>query len=379
MRKITLLLLFFSTTLFAQEDEDPSWFSKLSFSGSVDAYYRTNINSLNKTFEDADGNLIYMSPGSSFANRPGFALGMANTVLSYEGEKVGAVADLVFGPRGEDAVFNSTGNSSIVNQLYVYWNVTESVTLTFGNWNTFLGYEVISPTANFNYSTSYMFSYGPFSHTGLKADFAIDDHWSAMLAVMNATDFTEFNPNGSYSFGGQLGYSTDSGSTFLNVLVGDQDGNYLKIEGQPENNGTLFQVDLTTGYNLTDTFYLGLNTTYNTTSLPDGSDYDDVGFYGFALYAQLALSDTFKLGVRPEYFSEFGEFGAIDQIGNLNFYDNGDANVFAVTFSGNVTIGDLTLIPELRMDTASEDAFFDSDLESQKSLGSFILAAVYSF
>ncbi|WP_031429105.1 porin [Flavimarina sp. Hel_I_48] len=378
MRKITsLFFMFCSAVLFAQEDEVPSWFSKLSFSGSVDAYYRTNINSINK-FSDPDGEGLYMAPGSSFANRPGFALGMANTVFSYEGEKVGAVADLVFGPRGEDAVFNSTGNSSIVNQLYVYWNVSDNVTLTFGNWNTFLGYEVISPTANFNYSTSYMFSYGPFSHTGIKADFAIDDNWSAMLAVMNATDFTEFNPNGSYSFGGQLGYTSGSGSTFLNVLVGDQDGNY-EDEGLGENNGTLFQVDLTTGYDLTDTFYLGFNTTYNTTSYANDGDYNDYGFYGFALYAQLALSDTFSLGVRPEYFSEFGEYGAINQIPNTTFYDEGDADVFAVTLSGNVKIGELTLIPELRMDTASEDAFFDRDLESQKSLGSFVLAAVYSF
>ncbi len=46
------------------------------------------------------------APGTSFANRPGFALGMANLIASYEGEKVGFVADLVFGPRGEEAVFN---------------------------------------------------------------------------------------------------------------------------------------------------------------------------------------------------------------------------------------------------------------------------------
>lgn len=370
---LTVLLLSGSTCLFAQEEDTPSWFSKLSLTGSVDAYYRTNINALNKVNEGG-----YMAPGSSFANQPGFALGMANTVLTYEGDKVGAVADLVFGPRGEAAVFNSTGSANIVNQLYVYWNVTDSFTLTFGNFNTFLGYEVISPAANFNYSTSYMFSYGPFSHTGLRADFTLDDNWSAMLAVMNATDFTEFNPNGSYSFGGQLGYTSGGGSTFLNVLVGDQDGNY-EDEGQPENNGTLFQVDLTTGYDLTDSFYLGLNTTYNTTSYADGAAYDDYGFYGVALYAQLALSDTFSLGLRPEYFSEFGEYGAITQIDNADFYDDGDANVFAATLSGNITIGDLRLIPELRLDTADEDAFLDRDLNSQKSLSSFVLAAVYSF
>ena len=47
------------------------------------------------------------------------------------------------------------------------------MTVTLGNFNTFLGYEVISPAANFNYSTSYMFSYGPFSHTGMKLDFSV--------------------------------------------------------------------------------------------------------------------------------------------------------------------------------------------------------------
>ena len=60
----------------------------------------------------------------------------------------GFTADLVFGPRGEDATFLSPelrpgGNSSIVNQLYAYWNVSDAFTLTLGNFNTFLGYEVI--------------------------------------------------------------------------------------------------------------------------------------------------------------------------------------------------------------------------------------------
>ena len=151
-----------------EKEKEPT--KKFQFSGSVDAYFRQNISGPN----GADA----ISPNTSFADLNGFALGMVNVIASYEGEKVGFVGDLVFGPRGEDATFLSEilrpdGNSSIVNQLFVYWNVNDAITLTFGNFNTFLGYEVISPTANFNYSTSYMFSYGPFSHTGLKADFVI--------------------------------------------------------------------------------------------------------------------------------------------------------------------------------------------------------------
>jgi hypothetical protein len=108
-----------TTFTFAQEAEEEAS-PKFSVSGTVDAYFRGNLNAPN-VGENT------MAPGSSFANLPGFALGMANVVTAYEGEKVGFVADLVFGPRGTDAIFNSpmysaTGN--IVNQLYMYWNVS---------------------------------------------------------------------------------------------------------------------------------------------------------------------------------------------------------------------------------------------------------------
>lgn len=388
-----LISLFgFSNTLFAQEEAEniekvEEKASQLTLSGSVDAYFRTNFNAPNQGENT-------MAPATSFGNLPGFSLGMANIIATYEGQKVGAVVDLVFGPRGEDAVFGSplyaggmAGSSQMINQLYVYWNVTDVLTLTFGNFNTFLGYEVISPTANFNYSTSYMFSYGPFSHTGVKADFALSENWSFMAAVMNPTDMTEFNLNGTYTLGAQLGYSTDAGSTYLNFVYGDQDGK-LENNGSliPEQSsaGNTFQVDLTTGFNLTESLYLGVNTTYNTTSsgeIFNGSDVqetdgDGSGFYGFAGYLQASTSEKFSLGLRGEYFSVFN--GGLEGVVGVN--GEGDGNVFAVTLSGNARISkNLTLIPEIRLDSMNEDFFMDKDLASNKSLSSFLLAAVFAF
>ena len=275
---------------------------------------------------------------------------MANLVASYEGKKIGFVADLVFGPRGTDAIFASpmysaTGN--IVNQLYAYWNVSESVTLTMGNFNTFLGYEVISPVGNFNYSTSYLFSYGPFSHTGLKADFALSDDFSLMLGVFNDTDLTEFNPTGNYAAGAQLGYKDQ----FLNVLL----------------DPSFFEIDFTGGFNISDEFFLGINAAY--LSLED----DAGGFMGAALYPQYTVSDTFSIGLRTEYFAEDGDFGAIGS-------GVEDTSVIAATITGSFTIEDHLIIkPEIRFDSASDDAFIDNDLAATKSLGSFVLAAIYSF
>lgn len=160
------LLCLFNINLLAQESEElEEAFPGFSISGSVDTYFRVNFNGLNKFEYGPDGEVPIagpQAPATAFANDPGFALGMANVILGYEGEKIGFVADLVFGPRGEEAVFLSMGSSNIVNQLYVFYNVSENIRLTLGDFNTFLGYEVISPVDNFNYSTSYMFPMAPF-------------------------------------------------------------------------------------------------------------------------------------------------------------------------------------------------------------------------
>ena len=356
-----------SVFAYSQEEEEEK--KKFEFSGTVDAYYRANFNGLNKIVPSTDGGpaISPTAPGTSFANDPGFALGMVNLIASYEGDEVGFVADLVFGPRGEDAVFGSPfGSPNIVNQLYVYWNVSESTTLTFGNFNTFLGYEVISPASNFNYSTSYMFSYGPFSHAGLKADFDLGNDWSAMLAILNPTDFTDVNPFGELSFGAQLGYS----GQYLNFLFGKQGFNEV-LDGAAlvdTDVESLFQVDFTGGFNVSEEFFLGINATYQ--------DTDGVGFYGAALYPQLTTSENFAIGLRGEYFATMEGFGNVAGIGADA---DGDANVFALTLTGNAKVGDLTIIPEIRLDSASEEVFLNGDLEFNESLASFLLAAVYSF
>ena len=300
----------------AQAQEEPTF----SVSGSVDSYYRSSE----------------YAPGTSFANLNGFSLGMANIVLSYEGEKSGFVADLVYGPRGADAVFNSVGSSNIVNQLYVYYNVSDSFTLTLGNFNTFLGYEVISPVGNFNYSTSYMFSNGPFSHTGLKADIALSDDVSLMLGVLNSTDYTESQPVGDdYMFGAQLGLY----GQYINFLSGGL--------------SNVSQIDFTGGVDISDSFFLGVNAT----------SYEDDGgeWSGVALYPQLTLSDSFALGLRYENF------------------DIKETNTFSsFTITGSFESGNLTIKPEIRIDSADEKVSTWS-ADGDDSLSSFVLAAIYSF
>lgn len=311
-----------SLSTYAQDEtaeETPS--PTFSVAGTVDAYFRGTE----------------YAPDTAFADLNGFALGMANIIVSYEGEKSGFVADLVFGPRGNDAVFGSEdGSTPIVNQLYVYYNVSDSFTLTMGNFNTFLGYEVISPAANFNYSTSYMFTNGPFSHTGIKADFGLSDDVSLMTAILNETDATESQPkDGDYVFGAQLGLY----GQYINFISGGGD--------------SVSQIDFTGGFDISDSFFLGVNAT----SYKDDND----EWSGVALYPQYTLSDSFAIGLRGESF------------------DVKDDNTFtSFTITGSYTSGNIIIKPEIRIDSADKNVAAWS-ANGTDSLSSFVLAAIYSF
>lgn len=262
-------------------------------------------------------------------------------MFDYEKGKAGVVADIAFGPKADDA--NLAG---AINQLYAYYNISDKTTITAGQFNTFLGYEVISPAANFNYTVSYLFNAGPFSHTGIKLDYAASDDLSFMLAVTNSHGISSAtgNTSGEIQYGGQIGYK----GQYLNLIYGGVDGS-----GVEDN---LF-IDYTGGFDISDSFYLGINAAYSHSSEADA------GYQGVALYLQNSFSDTFALGFRPEYFASNG---------------SSEASVMAYTLTANASLTDnLKLITDLRLDTSDDSAI--EVFANEKSVTALTIAAVYSF
>jgi len=309
----------------------------IDISGSVDTYFRSNL------YADFD-----LAPASSFANLPGFSLGMANIILRQNRDRIGFCADLVFGPRGTDAVFLSQNSSSIINQLYLTYALNEKITATLGNFNTFLGYEVISPSGNFNYSTSYLFSYGPFSHTGLKLDFEFNEKFALMVGLLNPTDFTEYNPfSKDYILGTQLAFTFEKGALYLNGIYNPNGADTLSA---------FTQYDVTFAWDLTEKVYLGVN----------ASTASDL-FSGASIYFQYAFTNEFKGGVRVEQF--------LDR--NLGIVANNHM-ISDLTLSANIEKDKLMLIPEIRIDLF-EDDIIPYKNEMNNTLLSFLVAAVYTF
>ena len=76
---VLLMLAVFTLPAYAQIMLDSSF----TISGSADVYFRTNLNSSNTLIEDGYETGRTVAPGSSFANLPGFSLGMFNLIGEY--------------------------------------------------------------------------------------------------------------------------------------------------------------------------------------------------------------------------------------------------------------------------------------------------------
>ncbi len=322
--------------------------AKLSvdISGYVDLYYRYADNAL--------GSMTSFTETSD-----AFSLGMANVLLSTQKGRFGFVTDLGFGPRAIAADGNADNILAAVKQIYLTYTPTTKLKITAGNFATFVGYESIDATVNPIYSTSYLFSKGPFYHTGLKADYTFSDKWSAMAGLFNDTD-SKFDAVKGKHVGAQLTFLQGDFKTALNYLGGREDNTIgSKRHGH--------QLDITTTWTLNPKWSLGLNASDKMLVLPEPDRTYD--WKALALYANYGFSDLFSLSFRGEVFDD----------GDGVIFGITDNQVMEFTLAGNIKVDGFTLIPEIRLDTASEPTFSDGKEGFTRSVASALIAAVYKF
>jgi hypothetical protein len=328
-------------------------------SGSADVYYKYNLN----------GN--YTDNKTSFTNsHNSFELGMVSLKVEHGFKKGSIVADLGFGKRAGEFSYNdvpgsANGLSMAIKQLYVSYQLTEKIKISLGSYATHIGYELVDAYANRNYSMSYLFSYGPFFNTGVKADFALSSSLSAMVGIFNPTDLKSVTQNSHKYIGAQLGFAPVG--TPLKLYL-----NYL--EGKDTLGIQNHQIDLVAIYQVNKILGLGYNATYSTylnTRTPK-ADRTNADWWGNALYVNVDFSDKCGLTVRGEYFS--------DNDGLKVFTATpGGGHVLAGTLSFNYKAGNLTIIPEFRMDKASVDIFSKSGGMPSDIMSNVLLAATYHF
>jgi hypothetical protein len=338
-----------ATQAAATEETKPA----LIITGSADVYYKYD-------FAKTKANTYTSFTGSHNS----FALGMASVKFEHKGNKVGAVLDLGFGPRAKEFAYTDEGITQAIKQLYITYSPADWLKFTAGTWGTHIGYELLDPQLNRNYSMSYMFTNGPFSHTGLKADITKGKH-GFMIGISNATDFRT-PPDGFINKKFLIAQYSLAASDNIKIYL-----NY--VGGKAPDTSKVSQFDAVLTAKVSDKFNIGFNGTVNSTQMWDGAkNVDGKSWWGSALYLNLDPKPWFGLTLRGEYFNDDNQL-------KMFAYVPEGGNIFATTLSANFKAGGFIFIPEFRMDNASQEIFVDKDGAGKKSASNFLISAIYSF
>lgn len=358
MKKSVLAVfsLFTVVSVFAQEatTKPEEKKSPFTFSGYVDTYFFGNLNS-----PKSKSNLGASGYERAFDQKVGqFQLGLVQTKMTYSTDKVDGVIDLTFGNHSDLGNYGNalgrvlvggkeaTGTALAIKQAYLTWKATDKLSITAGQWGTHIGYEVIDAPINYNYSLSNLFNNGPFYHTGLKATVATSAKSSLTFGLVNGVDSKDDN-NDKLGYMGQFYVSPAEGWNLYLNWIGSEEP--VATDGSMKFY-SLF--DLTTSYQISEKFLLGVNAAYGTQN--------KLSWGGAAVYAQMALTDKFGLGVRYEYFDNK------DGARYLLNADGEGASVNSFTLTGNVIISDNLLFkPEFRLDSYAKAKSGDGQFEDK--------------
>lgn len=326
----------------------------LKISGSVDVYYKYDLATTNTN-----------SFTSFTQTQNTFSLGMASVKFEHTGNKVNAVADFGFGPRATDFSYTDNGISQAIKQLYVSYAPVGWLKFTLGTWATHVGYELLDPQLNRNYSMSYLFTNGPFSHTGVKAE-VTKGKSSFMIGVANATDYRTLPAdkiNKKFLIAQYHYAPTDDMSIYLNYAG-----------GQSPDTSKSNQFDAVVTVKINDQFNIGYNGTVTDVRLWDGAkNTGSKSWWGSALYLNYDPANWFGITLRGELFSDKNQlkvFGSSTEGGNI----------FSATLSANFKKDGFIFIPEFRVDNANKKLLFtNKDGAFTQTASCFVIAVVYSF
>jgi len=359
---ITILLLALTSSISFAQDDSSATPPATTFGGSADAYYKYDFSEIPVGY-------------TSFTNtHNSFELGMVSLEASHKWKKASVFVDLGFGGRAREFTYNDNQYSFMIKQLTFTYELSDSFKITAGTFGTHVGYELLDAVDNKNYSMSYAFTYGPFFNTGVKAQYT-SGKFSFMAGVSNPTDFKSAMETGTNAktFIGQIGYVADTGSAYFNVTTGKSNGSPIRNdEGDviAPSDEDKTQFDFVATKKLGDKFALGFNGTYAVTNNNIDGDLDG-DWFSLVLYPTYTFSPSLLLAYRLEYMDTKDAAPSAGAIAGSSIIGN--------TLSLNYKVGNLTIIPEFRIDSASEDVFVTTD-GAFKGVNTYALvAATYTF
>jgi hypothetical protein len=344
--------------------------SGISVSGYIDAGY-THLD------KNAAGNLrVFDGQSSSFALNQ-FGL----TVAKQPKEGFGGLVNLTVGRDGqfihsfpENTAAGAPATTSMfdVTQAFLQY-AGGPLTVIAGKFTTLHGTEVIASTGNTNISRSILFGAVPFTHTGVRATWALSDTVGLIAGVNNGWDqLTDSNKGKTVELGATLNPIKP-----LNIALSAYSGKenftpFGSVLAEPD--GTRTSVNAVVSYAIIDPLSVGVEflqvSQDNMVSLVDASTIKGK-YSGVAGYVTYMFTPKYRGVLRVESFND--KDGA-----RFNTVANTKYKEATATFS-YLASDSFEARAEVRSDQGKEAIFTDSAGVTSKSQMSFALQGLYKF
>lgn len=347
--------------------------SNISVTGYIDAGF-TSVNSTG-LFVNSTATRVFDAPNASTShNFSSFNLNQAALSVALQPkEGFGGLVNLTAGQDAQVIASYGAGAGKQrdfdLTQAYVSY-VTGPLTIIGGKFVTLAGAEVIASPSNANYSRSILFGYAiPFTHTGLRATYALSDTLSLIAGVNNGWDqVSDANTDKTVELG-----IIATPIKMLSLAGSIYSGKEPTTAPFPDGlNGTRNLYDFVATINATDQLSFVLNYDYatqeNATLLPSGAT-GKAKWDGLAAYANYQISDQWRVSLRGEYFNDKDGY----RTGIAQKWKEG---TFTVAY---IPTKHVELRAELRKDKSDKSSFLTASGTGKDSQTSGGLEAIYKF
>jgi hypothetical protein len=325
--------------------------SGVSLNGYIDAGYEyANKEPTDRVFDTKRNSFDLHQLGLTVAKQPkeGFG-GLVNITA-------GSDAQVIHSAPVEDSKFD-------VTQAYVQY-ATGALTVIGGKFVTLAGTEVIASPSNNNISRSILFGAVPFTHTGVRATYAVNDKVSLMGGLNNGWDQMQDSNR-------QKTVELGVGLTPIKPLAVNITGYFGSEPNSATTSASRSLINVVATWTMSDALSFGGEYLDVKQDEAFGPGTSDAKYSGVAGYVTYMLKDTWRIAGRLEWFKDTDGFhfgGPAD-----TKYSEGTVTLAYLPAKNTEIRG------EIRSDRASNEFFNDGSGTLSKTMYSMGVQAIYKF
>jgi len=211
-----------------------------------------------------------------------------------------------------DHSYPMTNSSSYFDIQQAYVSYTNGgLTVEAGKFATLIGAEVIESPDNWNFSRSWGFELGPYTHTGVRASYALSDKSSVTVGVNNGWDILDSSGTAAKSGEAQITFKpTDSSYLSVQATAGHEVANGLSPGAAGAVYGTRSIIDTVDSWDINSTVSVMVDAAYgeqkHASSLAAGAPatLGTVKWWYVIPYVNYHINDKWRVALRYQYFDD---------------------------------------------------------------------------